>query len=493
MIRVRALAALAVVLLATLPDSSADPPGPAELAGRVVWDEPAARMPGAIRGAYDEARALLARPLAPPRGADSRPMTQWIEARSALVRRVEGIAAPTPRERLFVAVVGASLLEQMVTELRSVELPRAVRGDPEVERMFRETLDRQLDPIAARARDAYRACAGLQPSALPEPLRFWPDECRQRADALASLVPPPAGPATRAGGPPAEVPAECQGGVQVVDPDAPPADLGQPMEVAILVERRDAIQRDFADADRDRVAAAVRRRLAKLRGLRLIDDAEVRTARRLMAERRSSEGGPVCGQAPPLSSILARSHPHLVIARVEAVQYHGEGPMCELSVSFDRAGSDSSEGLPESLAADAGQRCTDVARVVAAGRRLSPRARAGILGVGARRSSPVAYGVAGSDGDEPWLRVGTTLKGVEQAMTECHPGLGAASWALSWTVSPTGQVVSSEVRPLRAPPSGAEEVRRCVDRVLRATVFPCTPSGRPERARARVCVARTGR
>jgi len=493
--RIRALLAVSVTCLAAV--AAADPPPRlVRFEARVLWDGPERAMPEDLREALADTKRLLARPLPRLRSAkSSSPFLRaawrpWIEEHVTNARELLGGARSGDRDELVRTVLAARLLEHAIDELAAMSPPPALQADAELARVFREQIGQSLEPVRRTTVDAFRRCAALDPARLAPVLHEWLAVCGERAAAHASALELLARtrsaaprPAPRSA-PAPETPVECRGAGPIRDPDAPPPDESAPRQIAIVLEDEAVV-----GPDRARVIDALAARVQRVhRRAPVLPTAEIVRAERLVAERRVDEAGPVCGQPPPIGAVLARRFPNLVVAHARPWTWEDT---CSLSVWFDRAGTEDQGGVPQAISIDLPGGCHGAATWMAAARRLrvGGSRMGGIIGgltLGEARADAAGY-----EDDDPWLRIGSTLRAAERDWTACLPAAGAASFALSWTVTATGGVASPRARLLGPSTRAAEAARQCVERTLGRLAFPCTPSGQDQAVEARVCVARS--
>lgn len=466
-----------------------------------VWTEHARilsdRLPS--RGVRDEAehRQFLADVFVP-----------WVERRrtglAALRTRVAPwTTAPDPRLRLFSALVLASLETDTVVSVRQLPPPEVIARMATTVVEYRATLDRAIAPNAARARDLWGICvatAGEAPWATS-----WIEPCRSRRAEMELLAaaetqtPDGSRPTRRQ---PPELPAECTVEETWPHVEAPPPRMGARPVVAVT-HGDDPEEIRFTPQERDRLlellTVGVRR---WLRGRRVLPRDDVRRAERLRSERRLREGGPVCGQAPPLAAILAERHPHLWLAEVDPICFYTDTPpggqlgrQCTLQIGVRRAGSSDRTGLPEGTSLDVpngesggAEAWLRAAETLGVARPSS----VGLLGMlMGRGGGYTRFSVRGASDDDPWLRVGPTLNDAEEALTACLIGNGLATVGVRFAVSPTGDTSEVRIEPRAMDGvSDPDRLSRCVADAIDALALPCTHDGRPAVVEALVCMSR---
>ncbi len=480
--------------------------------GRAIY--PRAITDARLSALWSEARAQLSD--AAPAMADAtservrEALTPWLRGRLDGATRIANLARslpPTsaPEDALLAALSYALVLDDARAQLLAVRPPSTLRGNANAERVWREALIESAATLTLSTRDAWQRCATAAETS-PEVVRAWAATCSERADALASAIPPDA--PSRAGTAEGRVtvPPECEGGEyasRAPDPEAPPPDESRNREIAVVYEG------DLFDGpEREVLVDAVHAWFARLPGARLVSRGEVRAAEALRAARRWRANGPVCGQPPPLAALLADAHPNLVIAAIETWcgqfvdgSHAGATPesraICTLAIHARRAGTANRSGLPDDVSADLDAPRGSVARWTDAVARLSAssamRAVFGGLGMTSRHAE---YRVLGYAEDDPWLRIGTTLYGTAERseardllMGCATRGGGVGSYRIAWTVSPIGEGSDVRVEPITAPVDGsASQVAACVTERLARMRWPCTRSGAPSRIEARLCL-----
>ncbi|MEQ8279388.1 MAG: hypothetical protein RMA76_18285 [Deltaproteobacteria bacterium] len=279
---------------------------------------------------------------------------------------------------------------------------------------------------------------------------------------------------------------ECRDGPVVEQPDPPPPDISRPQVIALGFFRGNKLSADGKAA----VLAAVRERVARDVELRLISAAEVAGAEQLHAEHRWKPGGPACAQARPVVSLLADRHPNLVTGTISSMcRYREEDgeliqEACSLMVHFDRVGSDDRTDLPAALAAKIEGNADDYATWVEAARVLEPG-----LALSGLMTRSYALRVSGYEAYDAQLRIRSTLRDLREPLGKCRLGADVASLDLRWTIAPDGHAGAIEVGPRIAPDDvTARRIAQCVAKVMAESAWPCTPSGKPERVSARLCM-----
>jgi hypothetical protein len=264
--------------------------------------------------------------------------------------------------------------------------------------------------------------------------------------------------------------------------------------------------------DRERLLEAVSNALASRR-LRVVPRAEVEHAERLAGERRWTDGGVVCGQAPPVPAVVARRHHHIVLAyastrcstpidpdTIASRHPRRTGPdECSLAVTFMHAADADADALPPNMEAVVPAQVELAASWIAAAPRLRalPSEESGVLGglIGTEGEPDPHYFLAsGIAANDPWLRVGSTLnERGPAAMRACHDGPNVASFSVRWTIAADGHVTEAAAEPITRDGGDPAAEVRCVVDAVRALAFPCTRSGQPAAATARVCIGQHSR
>jgi hypothetical protein len=480
--------------------------------GRAVLDVPIEQASPSARDLWERRHALEAiaapRPLEHPTMEAVREWMQgqlvpWLRTTTEQLRAMQPsihtLANGSAEEQAFASIVTTSAYDRVVRIVAAIPPPSVPEHQADVDSAWRDSIEGVLLPYFRIEVDAYRRCVAVAPR-LPEAMRGWGDVCADRARtidarlATASRPRASAAPAGRA----RNVPPECTGPTPiVVDPEAPAPDEHAPREIAVLVE-----DDRFHDAERSQLAAAVIARLRQRHVPRALPITEITRAESLRAQRRWTERGPVCGQAPPLPAVIAARHRNLVIASVGTIceppdPSGSPGPtganaeVCTLEVGFHRAGSSDDSGLPDPLTATSSGDRNNVASWTNAAAHLDvARTGHGYGYGGLGMAGQTYYRALGYDTTDPWLRVGMTLDSsdVETAMVACHAGRDVASYRLQWTISPTGGVSDASAEAITAPTESVDTERECIVRALTSAAFPCTRDGRPARVEARLCV-----
>lgn len=454
---------------APIEEPDAPPPVVPSIADLPVYDVTIAEAPATIQDAWAAVRILLDAP--PPERDTAR--VAWMRDRAHAIAELEDDLEPLrdgdPRDRLFASAVLAALTDQLYVATR--EMPADVE-DPEVRASFEDI----VATFGLAARGQYLRCAAVEQ--VPESMSGWASVCAARARALEVLM--PVDPTV----------ALCAAEEEYVLRQAPPRDESAPPAIAVVTS-----DERFTGRARDQLLSAVHRRVEALRDELVIPLAEVRTAARLVEERRWVEDGPVCGQAPSFEAILAHAHPNLILADVHT---ECEESGCTLSVWGTRP--DSTE-LALHMAADVTGSASAVSSWVrAAGRLSAPPGPAGVGSAPQRGGLPrlpdgLVLRVRDLADDDPLLRVGPTLRWMGQMdLAACAPAAdGVGVYAVELALAPNGAVESAEVT-VENEPRGADgaAVSACLEQAIRAQEFPCPRPGQTNRASFRVCLGRDG-
>lgn len=499
--------ALLFVGCAAPPPAAAPPPSYPALDGSPVWDEDASTAPAAVLDALDAAQEILADRLSTPPGdlsgyqawADGA-LRAFLERRHAASTTVEEhlgrLPSGDPRVELLAAIVRARLHDDLAMRLSSMPgptIPPDDDPDGRVEAAFREMFEGHAGPYAAAARDHYARCVERAPAT--GVLAGWARRCASASESLEPLArrAPPA--------PPPAPPPECRGEPSTPPwppPPEPPPDESTPPVLAVLYP--DAA---FEGRDRERLLDAARRRLGRLLGVRVLSAGDMRRAEALHAERRITPGAPACGQAPPLSAILATEHRNVVLATLatecgEQLDEAADGatmasdstPVCWLHVGLRRAGTDDRTGLPMLGEVSVPRDGARVEAWLAALDLLRPGGTDGAVLAMLGSASPRSFALHEVDDDDPWLRVGPTLDARRAELSGCLRGGDPASARLRFTVDERGAPRDVRAELVTAPAAGADALRACLEDVVRATAWPCPRSGAAERVEVLVCLSR---
>lgn len=503
----RPLVALALIVgcggggpSATPPAQPARPvaPGAPLLLGKPVADGP---LEGAARDAYDKTAAALAIPLPSLGGepASSRDaLTAWIEQRRTLVAELDGALKTLPaaeRSGLFATLLLGIAIDDFASDVLAIPLPESMRSSElaaEIEKAFHETLEDSARPLAEAARARLAKCVELAPSASPA-LRVWGDHCRARVAALDELLARVAArPAPKRYPPEPPLPAamrDCSGGERIeAEPDGPPPVMDVAPKLVVVYDDDNVRGRD-----RDKLIAAVTKTIQRDVSIPLLSAKELAAGNALVAQRRMTPKGPVCGQAPRLTQVLGTKYRHVIVAHVDTdcVQYLGEDNRnaCGVRVGFKRVGTFEHEDLPKSMFASVDRKDAPASAWIAAASQLSsdhPEA-GGLLGSLSGGPGASVFAIKNYGDDDPWLRLGPSLADKTAAkVAACVDA--PASFEVQLEVSRTGKASVAALTPVTAPPAGAK-VEACVREALAATPFPCTHDGKPAKAAFRMCVA----
>lgn len=119
------------------------------------------------------------------------PFIAWVEQRVRATQDASRYAASLtnlgPVERGFAAALIAYAYEDMATSVRGMPLPPVLTRDPELMRLFQETIDRALLPIAEYAATGYDGCVRVFTDARAPGWEEWPSFCQTRLDDLREV------------------------------------------------------------------------------------------------------------------------------------------------------------------------------------------------------------------------------------------------------------------------------------------------------------------
>jgi hypothetical protein len=470
---------------------------PPVLLDKPVWDGPLTD-PMALR-ALDRVRTALDDKAPTLTGADPRmwigPVQGWIDARVKLTREVRADADalasdPDPRMKLLAAIVFGVAANDLVDDVLSLEpSPEVANFAAETKTAFREITEQQAAPLAGIARKALQLCITTAPTA-PAPMRVWETYCREQDAELAELEARVAarGKPNKAAQRPALF-ADCDTKEPLrASPKALPPDKKVKPSVAYIYE--DGEIKDTAEIAR--LEAAVAAKLGATSGMKLVSDRELAAARKLVGQKKLHAKAPSCGQAPPLTAVVAHKAKHLVIGEISTTciyQDLNKQPQCGLRVRYERAGDSNHEGLPAPLWAPVASKDASVADYMAAVDKLATDAGpADLLGMLTGNGDEKIFTAFSNAADEdPWLRVPWTLReATVEHMQDCVDA--GASFDATFTITREGKTKNVTLTPLAAPPD-ASQVAACVKKALEATPWPCTPDGKPAKVNVRMCVA----
>jgi hypothetical protein len=116
----------------------------------------------------------------------SGPLQTWLHAKSEAVEaarhELDLAADENRRQRIMGGAIVGMLYEDVSITLRSVPTPDDLWNEPEISRIFRETVDGEARPYVETSRNAYRACEAN--GRIPATMRHWSDFCSARLDLL---------------------------------------------------------------------------------------------------------------------------------------------------------------------------------------------------------------------------------------------------------------------------------------------------------------------
>ncbi|QQR88778.1 MAG: hypothetical protein IPJ88_11105 [Myxococcales bacterium] len=176
-----------------------DPEGPPSIRALPEADVPNAKLSKTMQRGVELAEACLS--IAPPpfpigRTADE--LNQWSEetlqpwlkekAHSAdLARQDLSIAAEEQhRQRIMAGGIVALMHEDIAQTLLSIPMPAELDSEPDIAKIYKETIEAQARPYLQHARRAYRACM-LNARGLEGKMKNWRQFCQGRAERLPLL------------------------------------------------------------------------------------------------------------------------------------------------------------------------------------------------------------------------------------------------------------------------------------------------------------------
>lgn len=470
----------------TTPDPEPEP-GIA-LDGQVLYASPIESAPESIRQAQSTFEgAWASEPPMPP--ADAGPdeyrtfatqlfapyVDQQVSAASQLLDLWEG--ASEPSEKLIHAVLAARLLHRSASWMWTLPLPDV--GD--VNEQARASLERSIRGAAQNFAQYAAAAFGKCVEAAADTPEFepWRADCVRRAESIEPIRTAQIGPP-----PPTSMPEGCEG---TSDPmfAAPGHDADARPQLLVLVEA------ETEGVDVAAVQQAVERWARSEHDLRAVPANRRRAAERLIEAGKTSSRGPVCAAPPSLTWVLGSQVPNLVVAKVDQSCHDATpidenmqptGPaetVCDLIISWRRAGSLSDEGLPPLFRRTLPASPTTEA-MVATLTADPPRDSAIFGALGGLGGSGARMSVGAIDGD-PGYRIRAALEALE--INGCQTERGASRLELAWTVTPTGVVESVAVE------GGDDTVNTCVKAKLEQLTLTCTPSGDPIPMQTTLCLA----
>lgn len=118
------------------------------------------------------------------------PMQAWLHDKSEAVeaarRELDLAAEETHRQRIMSGAIVGMLYESVSITLRAIPTPEDLWNEPEISRIFRETVEGEARPYLETARRAYHACElnGRR----PETMQHWGEFCSARLDLLPAPI-----------------------------------------------------------------------------------------------------------------------------------------------------------------------------------------------------------------------------------------------------------------------------------------------------------------
>ncbi len=113
-------------------------------------------------------------------------LDRWIERRADAVEaarlQLDEAAEENHRQRIVGGAIVGLMYEDVARELSEIPAPRELDTEPEIQHVYRATLDGRARTFVERARRAYSACA--QNAVAPDDMRGWSYFCAAREDAL---------------------------------------------------------------------------------------------------------------------------------------------------------------------------------------------------------------------------------------------------------------------------------------------------------------------
>jgi hypothetical protein len=116
----------------------------------------------------------------------SGPLREWLRVKSEAVeaarRELDLAAEENHRQRIMSGAIVGMLYEDVAVVLRAIPTPDDLRSEPDISRIFRETVENEAMPYLETARRAYHACEVN--GTVPESMRHWSAFCTARLDLL---------------------------------------------------------------------------------------------------------------------------------------------------------------------------------------------------------------------------------------------------------------------------------------------------------------------
>ncbi len=398
-----------------------------------------------------------------------------VSAASRLLDLWEG--ASDASEKLVHSVLAARLLHRSASWMWTLPMPDVGTVNEAARASLEQSIRGAAQNFAQYAHAAFGKCVDAAADT-PE-FEPWRADCVRRAEAVEPIRTAQIGPP-----PPTPMPEGCEG---AIDPTfaAPGHDADARPQLLVIVEA------ETEGIDTAAVQRAVERWARSEHGLRAVPANRRRAAERLVEAGKTSSRGPVCAVPPSLTWVLGAQVSNLVVAKVDQscrestpvdANMQPTGPaetVCDLLISWRRAGSLSDDGLPPLFRRTLPATPTTEATVAAL--TADPPRDSAILGaLGGLGGSGARMSVGAIEGD-PGYRIRAALEALE--INGCQTERGANRLQLAWTVSATGAIESVTAT------GGDDAVNACVKAKLEQLTLTCTPGGDPIPMQTTLCLA----
>lgn len=114
------------------------------------------------------------------------PLQRWLHAKAEAVEaarhELDLAAEENHRQRIMGGAIVGMLYEDVSITLRAIPTPDDLWNEPEISRIFRETVEGEARPYVETSRSAYRACEAN--GRTPSSMRHWSSFCSGRLDLL---------------------------------------------------------------------------------------------------------------------------------------------------------------------------------------------------------------------------------------------------------------------------------------------------------------------
>lgn len=245
---------------------------------------------------------------------------------------------------------------------------------------------------------------------------------------------------------------------------------------------------DFPGRTEKQVLFPIGERMAIAEKAKVILVADVDKAVKLVGDKRWSETGESCNQAPPIEAVLGQKHPNLSTAHVSELC---DDKGCQLIVDLERHGRPSSERWVRYAAPIVGAKDSFKALAAAA-----PK----LKDIGVPPDAPTA-GLAVAKLSTGKVRVRSDVDGALEAdqVMEASEAFAACSikgrrdydirgYRAEWMLSAKGTVYQAEVSPFSSRDPKDADAAACLKKALEATQLPCPRDAKPVKVTTAICL-----